>query len=179
MRRSILLTIVMLLMTVSIVLPQGRHEFKAVLVGDEEVPAISTVARGEFRASINRDDTEISYELRYSELEGNVAQAHIHFGQHGVNGGITVFLCTNLGNGPAGTQPCPPPPARISGTIRAGDMVNAASGQGIAAGEFAELIRAIRAGLTYVNVHSDKFPGGEIRSQIHPGRRRGGDDDGR
>jgi hypothetical protein len=176
MRRSILLASVMLLMMGAIVLPQGRHEFKAVLVGDEEVPAISTVARGEFRASINRDDTEISYELRYSELEGNVQQAHIHFGQHGVNGGITVFLCTNLGNGPAGTQLCPPPPARISGTITAANVIGP-GGQGIAAGEFAELIRAIRAGLTYVNVHSDKFPGGEIRSQIHPGRRRGGDDD--
>jgi hypothetical protein len=38
--------------------------------------------------------------------------------------------------------------------------------QGIAAGEFAELVRAIKAGATYVNVHSSLFPTGEIRGQI-------------
>jgi hypothetical protein len=40
------------------------------------------------------------------------------------------------------------------------------TGQGIAAGEFAELVRAIKAGRTYVNVHTTKYPGGEIRGQI-------------
>jgi len=40
------------------------------------------------------------------------------------------------------------------------------AGQGIAAGEFAELLAAIRAGKTYANVHSAKFPGGEIRAQL-------------
>jgi len=40
------------------------------------------------------------------------------------------------------------------------------SGQGIAAGEFAELIRAIKGGRTYANVHSRSFPGGEIRGKI-------------
>jgi len=40
------------------------------------------------------------------------------------------------------------------------------SSQGVAAGEFDELIRAIRAGATYVNVHSTLYPPGEIRAQI-------------
>ena len=39
-------------------------------------------------------------------------------------------------------------------------------GQGIAAGEFAELVRAMRAGATYVNIHTTAFPGGEIRGQV-------------
>jgi hypothetical protein len=40
------------------------------------------------------------------------------------------------------------------------------TGQGIAPGEFAELVRAIRAGATYANVHTDKHPTGEIRGHI-------------
>ncbi len=74
---------------------------------------------------------------------------------------------------PAGTQACPPSPATVTGTLTAANVVGPA-GQGIAAGEFAELIRAIRAGKTYANVHSTKFPGGEIRSQIEGNSGHGG-----
>jgi hypothetical protein len=168
--RRILIASVMILMSVAVVLPQGIKELKTLLIGYEEVPAVSTTANGEFRGRISRDESEINYELSYSDLEGDVQQAHIHLGQPGVNGGIVVFLCSNLGNGPAGTQPCPPPPATISGTLRASDMVGLAAGQGIAAGEFGELVRAVRAGKTYVNVHSTKHPGGEIRGQIDAGK---------
>ena len=142
-------------------------------MGFKEVPSVSTTASGEFKAQINNNETAIDWELTYKDLEGAVQQAHIHFRQRGVNGGITVFLCTNLGNGPAGTQACPPPPALITGTVEATDVVGAAAAQGIAAGEFEELVRAIRAGVTYVNVHSTTWPGGEIRDQIRPGRARG------
>lgn len=93
-------------------------------------------------------------------------QAHIHFGQRGVNGGIAVFLCPNLGNGPAGTQACPGPDAgSVSGTFTGADIVGP-SAQGLAQDELAELLRAIDQGVTYANVHSTKFPGGEIRGQI-------------
>ena len=147
----------------------GPNRFRGLLSGFNEVPAVSTVATGDFTARVSKDETQIDWELSYSDLEGAVQQAHIHFGQKDVNGAIVVFLCTNLGNGPAGTQPCPAPPATISGTATAADMVNLAAAQGIAAGEFAELVRAIRAGRAYANVHSTKFPGGEIRDQLAPG----------
>jgi hypothetical protein len=168
----------MLLIAAAIALPQGIKELKGILIGYEEVPAVSTAANGEFRARISNDETRIDYQLSYSDLEGAVQQAHIHLGQKGVNGGISVFLCSNLGNGPAGTQPCPPAPATITGTITAADVspnipaTAAARAQGLNTGEFDELVDAIRAGVTYVNVHSDKFPGGEVRSQIDPGRGR-------
>jgi hypothetical protein len=51
------------------------------------------------------------------------------------------------------------------GVIMPAHLVGPA-GQGIAAGEFAELVRAIKAGRTYVNVHSSLFGGGEIRGKI-------------
>jgi hypothetical protein len=80
-----------------------------------------------------------------------------------------VFLCSNLGNGPAGTQLCPPPPATVSGTFTATDVIGPTA-QGIAPGELAELIDAIRAGKAYANVHSTRNPGGEIRGQINADR---------
>jgi hypothetical protein len=144
----------------------GDEHVSAKLTGFEEVPAISTDASGKFRARIQTSDQEIRFELSYANLSGAVQQAHIHLGQLSVNGGISVFLCTNLGNGPAGTQACPPAPATITGTIGPADVVGP-SGQGIDPGEFEELVRAIQAGVTYANVHTAPFPNGEIRGQIH------------
>jgi hypothetical protein len=155
----------------------GSGDSDGRLIGYQEVPSVSTVASGDFDARIV-SNSRIEWKLSYRSLEGAVQQAHIHFGQRSVNGAISVFLCTNLGNGPAGTQACPAPPATISGTIQAGDVTGGAAAQGIAAGELAELIAAIRAGKTYANVHSTKFPGGEIRAQLRGHRGgRGKDDD--
>ena len=130
--------------------------------------ALSTTGEGQFRVNIDEAAQEISYELSYSGLEGSVTQAHIHFGSRSQSGGISTFLCTNLGNGPAGTQPCPAAPATITGTLRPADVIGPA-GQGITAGQFAELVAAINAGFTYVNVHSTLYPAGEIRAQLGTG----------
>lgn len=152
----------------AVVLAQGGFKkISEVLTGYEETPsAVSTTGIGAFNARISNDESRIDWELKYADLEGAIQQAHIHFGQRAVTGPISVFLCTNLGNGPAGTQPCPAPPAAISGTIVAADVTNLGNERGISAGELDELISAIRAGATYVNVHSTRWPGGEIRSQI-------------
>ncbi len=139
--------------------------FDVDLTGYEEVPAVSTVGYGDFRAEFGPYNNSVSWQLVYRDLEGDVTQAHIHLGQKNVNGGIAVFLCSNLGNGPAGTQPCPASPGMVTGTFRAADLVGPAA-QGLAPGEFSELVRAMREGVTYVNVHSTKFPGGEVRSQL-------------
>jgi CHRD domain len=128
---------------------------------------ISTTGNGSFHATIDDEAQEIHYTVSYADLEGSVLQSHIHFGHRDTNGGITVFLCTNLGNGPAGTPVCPAPPATVSGTITAGQVTGGAAAQGIAAGEFDEVVAAIRAGKTYVNVHSSTWPAGEIRAQIN------------
>jgi len=157
---------------VSAVAAQQFKSIKEYLTGYEEVPSVSTSANGHFDATISNDGTEIAWELSYSALEGAIQQSHIHVAQPGVNGGISVFLCTNLGNGPAGIQPCPAGPATISGTITAADVspaipaTAAARTQGVNTGEIDELIAAMRAGSTYVNIHSTAWPGGEVRSQI-------------
>src|SRR4029079_19699238 len=121
-------------------------------------------------AAVNRAGDTLHYKLHYRNLEGTVLQSHIHFGQEGVNGGIAVFLCSNLGNGTPRTPPCPPPPATVEGDLTAQDVRAAVApggtDQGIGAEQFDEFIRALRAGVTYANVHSSKWPGGEIRGQF-------------
>jgi hypothetical protein len=152
----------------------GGDSIREELTGYEETPlALSTTGNGSFRARIDETQQEISYRLRYADLEGMITQAHIHFGARAQSGGISVFLCTNLGNGPAGTQACPAAPGRVRGTIRPADVIGPA-GQGISAGQFTELVDAIRAGATYANVHSSLYPAGEIRAQIEDDN----DDDG-
>jgi hypothetical protein len=135
-----------------------HDEFKARLRGFNEVPAVSSTGRGEFTARIRGD--AVVWELSYKGLEGTVTTAaHIHLGQKDVNGGVSVFFCGG------DTPPCTPGSGTFSGTFSAAD-VGGPVAQGIAPGEIAELIRAIRAGKTYVNVHTDKHPGGEIRGQV-------------
>jgi len=141
----------------------GATRFQATLSGYQEVPPISTAASGTFKARLKGD--VVQWRLSYRDLEGAVQQAHVHFGQFAVNGGVSAFLCSNLAGTPAGVQRCPPAPATITGTIEADDVVGPRE-QGIEPGELDELLAAMQAGVTYANVHSDKFPNGEIRGQI-------------
>lgn len=149
----------------------------ATLSSHREVPALSTPGSGSFRAKLDVAAGTIHWELRYDGLEADAIQSHIHFGQAGVNGGVSAFLCTNLGNGPAGTQACPAAGGTIEGTIAAADVGAGAAAQGIAAGELDEFVAAVEAGATYVNVHSSDRPGGEIRAQLEDVDHRSGDDD--
>jgi hypothetical protein len=141
-----------------------RDQFRARLIGFEEPPSISSTGRGRFSARIRGED-RIDWELSYEQLEGAVTtQAHVHFGQKDVNGGISFFLC-----GGGGRPACTPTSGNFNGTAMADDVIGP-TGQGIAPTEIAELIRAMRAGMTYANVHTDKHPGGEIRGQIRGNR---------
>ncbi len=139
----------------------NRRDMKARLSGFQEVPAISTQGSGSLRLKVNQAATSISFELSYANLEGGAATAaHIHFAQPGVNGAPIAWLCGG------GTKPaCPAAPAKVTGTIVASDIIDA-SAQGIAAGQLGEALRAMRAGVTYVNVHTPGFPNGEIRGLI-------------
>jgi CHRD domain len=148
----------------------GGHGIREKLTGYQEVPALSTPGIGNFRASIDRSAREIDYRLTYRGLESPATQSHMHFENRTNTGPIVVFLCSNLGNGPAGTQPCPSNGGTITGTIKPADVGAGATAQGIAAGEFDELVRAIRAGATYVNVHTTGRPSGEIRAQLVDGK---------
>ena len=135
------------------------------LTGFQETPALSTPGAGDFKIVIHKDS--VDYRLEFSGLESDATQAHIHFENRTNAGPVIVFLCSNLGNGPAGTQACPAAGGTITGTLTAADMTNLGAPQGLAAGEFQEFEQALRSGATYVNVHSVNRPAGEIRAQIN------------
>ena len=156
---------------IGILVSTARAEtIQATLIGYEEVPSVSTVAHGEFRGFISRNNDSIDYELTYDGLQGNVTQAHIHFGQRSVNGGIVLWFCGTMTNpGPAGTPLCTNDSGHFTGTFTSGNVQGIGGGnvgQQLSAGELAEVIRAIRAGSAYVNVHTTLSAGGEIRGQI-------------
>jgi hypothetical protein len=156
---------------------RGRNDFSATLIGPEETPlSISTGGHGRLDLRIDTTSEAIEYTLAYDGLEGIaptvpggvVLFSHIHFGQRRTSGGVSAFLCGGSSKGP-----CPTPSGTVTGTIVPSDIVGPA-GQGIDAGQFEELVRAIRTGYAYANVHTTKYPSGEIRGQIRNANR---DDD--
>jgi hypothetical protein len=159
---------------------EGARKFKELLNGINEAAAVvSTTGTGTFSAEISQDGSEINYELTFQDLEGEVRQAHIHIGHPQNQGGIVLWLCdsaTNPSPSPATPEctaddPSNPFAGRVTGTLTAADVQNLpangiAGATPLAPGEFAEVVALIRAGRTYVNVHSTKFPPGEVRAQI-------------
>jgi hypothetical protein len=132
---------------------------KASLNGYQETPmSLSTTGHGSFRAKVRSDG--IHYVLRYEDLEADATAAHIHLGQRATSGGVIAFLCSG-GDKPA----CPAREGTVEGVIDAADVIGPA-GQGIAATELSEVIRALRRGAVYANVHTTKYTGGEIRGQV-------------
>ena len=156
----------------------GPRNLRAQLEGLQENPSLSTTGRGHLKLRINEEMETIEYELAYDDLEGVgttpfvtngvVLFAHIHISAPGVNGGVAVFLC-----GGGGKAACPSLAGSFSGVIVPADIVGP-GGQGINPGEttaFEELVRSLRAGYGYANVHTTRWPGGEIRGQIGVGGR--------
>ena len=173
MRRLRLLGCVLavLLATVGTAVAVNNH-FHTHAKGDEEVPPRATLAQGQVQFRLSDDGTELHYKLIAANIE-NVFQAHIHLGAPGTNGPIVVWLFPS-------TAPVPGPLGAgrtdgvlAEGTITAADLVNNLAGHPLS-----DLVDAIRAGNTYINIHTNDgmapintgpgdFPGGEVRGQLN------------
>jgi hypothetical protein len=166
MKRVSIVAIVILLLaaiaTPTVLAGDSSRKFHASLNGYLEVPSIATAGHGSFRATVR--GSTITYRLHFSGLGSDAMMAHIHFARPDVNGGVVAFLCGG------GDKPvCPPAGGTVTGVIDAADIVGPAD-KGIAPTEIAKLIKAMKAGATYVNVHSMTYPAGEIRGNISADR---------
>ena len=141
-----------------VVVGDSDQEFRASLNGYLEVPSISTTARGSFFAEVK--GSTLRYRLTYSDLGSDSLFAHIHFARPDVIGGV-------VGVPVRWRRQAGVPAQRRDGEWR--DRCGRRRGtgrQGHRPGELAELVRAMRNGATYVNVHSQTYPPGEIRGNI-------------
>ena len=150
----------------------NAEEFSATFSGFEEVGALNaetgaifSPGKGTLNLDLNRNARTIAFKLSFSGLSAPVTQSHIHFGKRHVPGGVMVFFCTNLNNGPPGTQLCPAGGGTVTGTITGGSVVGPAA-QHVTPGDFDALVAALVSDTAYGNIHTTAFPSGEIRGQI-------------
>ena len=148
-----------------------------------EVPPKANDASGTFRAGLSEDGTTLSWTFTWSGLSGPPLFAHIHFGLKGANYPVMTFFC----GGPKGNPDIPQKPdcpqttsGSITGTTTAADIIalntpGATTDQALDQHDFAGFLRALAAGSAYANMHTTRFPGGEIRGQI--AAHRGDEDD--
>src|SRR5262249_28439636 len=141
-------------------------------LGAGETGAIFSQGKGTLELDLNRNARTLAFKLTYSDLSSRVLQAHIHFGKVHVAGGVMVFFCSNLVSPPPGTQACPLDGGTVTGTITPASVVGPIP-QGITPGDFDALVAALSSNTAYGNIHTERFPAGEIRGQI----RREGDRD--
>ena len=142
--------------------PSHAERFSASLSGDNEVPPINSPGTGNFQMTIRPD--AINFSLSFADLSSPLSVAHLHFAPSKVAGGVMIFLCGG-GNQPA----CPATTSgNITGTITAAN-VTGPTGQGIAVGDLDSALEAVRDGLSYANMHTTNFPGGEIRGNVQRG----------
>jgi len=139
-----------------------------------EVPPKANGASGTFRARLSEDGTTLSWTFTWSGLSGPPLFAHIHFGLKGANYPVMTFFC----GGPKGNPDIPQKPdcpqttsGSITGTTTAADIIalntpGATTDQALDQHDFAGFLRALGAGSAYANMHTTRFPGGEIRGQI-------------
>ena len=145
--------------------PEAKN-FVTHLDGGEQVPPNATQATGQAIFHLNEDGTELSYKLIVANIY-NVVASHIHLSVTGVNGPVVAFLA----------GPFAPGGGRVDGVLAVGTITAANLVGPLAGMDFSVLVAAMRAGGTYVNVHTNDgvdptntgpgdFPGGEIRGQI-------------
>jgi hypothetical protein len=152
--RVMFYTVFTILLTVSLGMAAAHGNFKAKLSGKEVVPAVETKAKGEADFKLSKDGKELTYILKLKDIE-NVSAAHIHAAMMGANGGPVAGLFAG-----------PKKAGKFSGEIAKGTITDKDLIGPLAGKTVGDLVKMIKDGGTYVNVHTDKYPDGEVRGQI-------------
>ena len=134
----------------------ARADFSltTLLSGANERPSpAATPATGSATVTFVSLTNTLSYSITFSDLTGAPGAGHIHVG--GVNDvGPVIFPLSNLPAATSGT---------FAGTLTAANLIPRPAA-GI--NTFSDAVAAIAAGNAYVNLHTARFPGGEIRGQL-------------
>ena len=139
---------------VSMIEASDNKNYGTKLSGANEVPAAMTDATGVAKFNFSNDGSGLSFQVNVDEIE-DVRFAHIHFAKAGSNGGVVYTLKMDKIEGP------------VSGVYAKGEIMPANFSGQMMGGDLEILREAFRTGNAYVNVHSDDFPSGELRGQIH------------
>ncbi len=154
MRKTMRMIIFLLVIGLATAGIAAEKSFKAALSGSEVVPSVKTMAKGEATFTPGKDGKELMYKVTVSDIE-NVTAVHIHMGKMGKNGPPVALI--DIKGKKAG---------KFSGTLSEG-KVTAKELLGPLKGKTVkDLTKEIEAGNTYLNVHTDKYPDGELRGQI-------------
>ncbi|MGH6896131.1 MAG: CHRD domain-containing protein [Geminicoccaceae bacterium] len=151
------------------------------LLGGNENPPVISDGSGRFRARLLSDRIPFRLSYDFESAGSEVLQAHLHIANPGNNGGIVVWLCSNIGSTPEGAtqRDCPLSSGEVTGDIVAEDVQTVTVTEGeppeevtiIEAGDLDGLKRLIEQSSLYANVHTVDHEGGEIRGQLEPRRR--------
>ena len=150
------------------------QDFSARLNGFEEVGGLGAgetgaiLSDGKGTLSLDVAKSQITYKLTYSGLSSDAQQAHIHFGKLHVAGGIMAWLCQSAAkpSPTAGTPTCPATGGTVTGTLTAASVIGPTP-QNVMPGD--AITDALNSNTAYANVHTVKFPAGEIRGQVRRG----------
>lgn len=119
-----------------------------------------TEARGNATFQLDESRQKIIYKLNLQNIE-DVYMAHLHIGPSNKQGPIAVWLYPAQDHDNA--QRCIE--GEFDGTLAEGVISQEDLDEGI---EFNDLVKAMRDGNAYVNVHTKNFVPGEIRGQVQP-----------
>jgi hypothetical protein len=128
------------------------------LAGSNEVPPNGSGASG--ACGLQIDGARVLYSVETHGVN-NIIGAHIHVAGSGVNGPIRVVFIPSL-DSPTVILPAGQAIASNEGILASGSF-GAADVRGIT---YEQLLNEIRNGNTYCNVHTTRFPGGEVRGQF-------------
>lgn len=130
--------------------------FSTFLLGKNEVPAVRSRAIGISQASLIDDGSKLNLLAVVARLprRENITVAHLHLGAEGENGPVVANL---LGDGSFSSGRL----RRLRTNLDSGDLVGPLLGQPLDA-----LTAAIQEGRIYVNIHTERNPGGELRGQL-------------
>ena len=132
---------------------------------------MTTSGTGTFNATLNKDGSEIEYELTFNDLESNITQAHIHIGYPQNAGNIVLWLCDSATVQVPRSRDAALHPHRSARRpqrlrYRHADRSRVVPALPNGSPTWDEVVSLILDGRTYVNIHTATIPGGEIRSQI-------------